>query len=30
MRGQLDERDRGLDAARAADRELFANLNRRR
>ncbi|WP_433574099.1 DUF6262 family protein [Nocardia brasiliensis] len=29
LRGQLDERDQELDAARAANRELFANMNKR-
>jgi hypothetical protein len=29
LHGHLDERDQELEAARAANRELFANLNRR-
>ncbi|MET8848492.1 hypothetical protein [Amycolatopsis sp. NPDC004625] len=29
LRGQLEERDQELDAARTANRELIANLNRR-
>lgn len=29
LRGQVQERDQELDAARAANRELIANLNRR-
>jgi uncharacterized protein YlxW (UPF0749 family) len=29
LRGRLDERDQELDAARTANRELIANLNRR-
>jgi hypothetical protein len=29
LRSQLDERDQELDAARVANRELIANLNRR-
>ncbi|WP_280247997.1 DUF6262 family protein [Nocardia abscessus] len=30
LRGQLDDRDQELQAARAANRELFANMNKRR
>jgi predicted nucleic acid-binding Zn-ribbon protein len=29
LRGRLEERDQELDAARTANRELIANLNRR-